>query len=157
MISNSIAVLTALTMLAHSMWGCCWHHSHGVDHPAACAVARSGHRHVAAHVGRDIAGHSNRCCDDRSRSVDRGVYVYEDDAEHNDGPAHEPCDEVRCTFVTTSPVNFDGLLAATVAIWPMAPELSAPLTKVASRKHAADTRAPLSAPSLRAMTQTWLL
>ena len=156
MLTNSITIVTALTMLAHSVWGCCWHHAH--DEHSTCAAVHFEDHAATAHGEHAGCAHVHYGVVDRSTSapVEHGTCGH--GCPEEEAPGHDGCHENRCTFVKTSSVDIAGLWAAMVALWPAAPELSVQTIVAASRAEADEAaRPPLSAQAMRALTQTWLL
>lgn len=157
MIFNSMSVVTALMMLAHSVLGCCWHHVHHDAHAQESSVSTASddirhgvHSHDACshhhakvkaahdHVGPNFGG----CCHHES--------------PEDEGHGHGPCSGSRCSFVKTSPVSIDGFWVGWFAT---TPQEDVPLSiSLASRElNAANLLSPLGAQAARAVTQCWLL
>lgn len=88
MFHSTLAFLTATTMLAHALVGCCAHHSHEAETRSAALVA---HECLAE---ADAVGHE----DEHEHSSDDG---------DRDGH-HPPCSEQKCTYLSSSPVKVPG-------------------------------------------------
>lgn len=157
---QATTIVTVLTMLAHSVWGCCWHHAHDGQHADACAVAHSEEQH-ASHHSADASYAAHRGCGHPHHgavqpSVETDL-AGSHDPQDPEGPHRIPCHESRCTYMTSSPVTIAGLWAAMAAVWPVMPELPTQVTAQAFDSAADEARPPLSAQEMRALTQTWLL
>jgi hypothetical protein len=137
-----VNLLTGTAVLAHALLGCGWHHGH--EH-----VANDGYVAGDSHaVQRDHAdhGHAHHEAADRSHGEERCPH---------DGPA-EPCDEERCSYVTTGKVRLpDVEFAATLAVVDLG---------AACERLRPSFAAPLRSPVIphgwataRLATQVWLL
>ena len=73
-----VANLTVVTMLAHALLGCCWHHGHA-DRPEQ--------------PGRQAAFLSHAGCHHDGHSCSRGT------PQQEDHPTPDDCDGSRCLFV----------------------------------------------------------
>ena len=150
MLANSITVVTALTMLAHSVWGCCWHHAHdghGAQGCTASHVVSTDHRehHHCSHAAEHPTGASSAS---QTETSDDG---------HQEDHHHLPCHEAQCTYVVTASVSIDGFWAAMVAVFPEVTDVIEQPLMAASRWDVDSTRPPRDAHAVRALTQTWLL
>ena len=139
-----VVLVTLLTMLAHSILGCCWHHAHG-DHGTPCDTAS---------VEVDI--HSHQC------AHHHGPNGSSTEVPVSHGPApckhHAPCDEVDCVFLfvkslrITFASEFTERFVIPEANWPVTIRNSAPSMRdlVASRE---------TTTSLRhcALIQVWIV
>ena len=77
-----IAILTAASLAAHVLLGCCWHHAHGCQKAACAAADCRGHDH--GHHGHGAHRHPT------------DPVPGEEDGNR---PAGATCNEVRCVFV----------------------------------------------------------
>jgi len=100
-VSAILATLAAVSMLAHSLAGCCWHHTH-VCEVLADSMAidfPGGHSHAGMLQGACSSAHD--CC-------------------HGEQREPEDCQGNRCVFVTATPARASaplqplGQLAATL-------------------------------------------
>lgn len=137
-----VNLLTSTAVLVHSLVGCGWHH---------------GHEHVAnvRHTVEDV--HSQR-----QDHLDHGHphSTERADAENgcphpHDGPG-EPCDEERCTYVTTGKVRLpDVELVASLAVVGSDVALESRLHSAATPPHVPVMRHGWA--TARLATQVWLL
>lgn len=140
-----ITFLTTAMMLAHGLFGCCWHHEHGhVGEVAekAPAIGTAEHHEIAAHQ------HSDRLC--------------HDDAYH-DGDSELPCpsecDSERCVFVRTSDGNpFDaGSATAVRGFTAVVPSFELVATPTLNRAPSWPAVSPIAAAPLHARLNVWLI
>ena len=140
------STLTTASILTHSVFGCCWHHSH------SCEV---GHAEVVAAVVSDD-GHA--CCIHHHHSSTSNV-ADEDASEDVPGDnhsGHEACDDSGCWLFSVARTDFAFQLAVATAT------IDQDYTAEISRTLFA-TGESLVAPwqkqnePLRAMMQAWLL
>lgn len=87
MCAKLIHAVLILQMLAHSIFGCCWHHAHSVE-GAAChheVIATQEHeKHACNHHGQERPlGVTNEASRDSDQLPDRSL----------------PCGGIRCLFV----------------------------------------------------------
>ena len=93
---RSVCNLTAVTVLAHMLLGCCWHHHHAFQLAPACTsggmlLPQRGH----VHASEDMAPGAD--CDNRSCGHEHGRPHQPDDRQHPDG---DGCEDSRCMFVS---------------------------------------------------------
>jgi len=157
MASNSITIVTALTMLAHSVWGCCWHHAHNDLHSASCAAAHRDGDNSSAHFVHGRCSHTGFHHHAAAPSELAERSTSHPASPEEDGHRHTPCRQSRCTFVKTSAVSIAMLWADMAVVWPIAPEVPGQTAVVALRSETDEAGPPLSSQAMRALTQTWLL
>jgi hypothetical protein len=85
MVYRSVCNLTAVTVLAHMLLGCCWHHRHASWSLSAC----TGYVDL---VGAD--------CHNRSCGHEHDGPGAPTDGNHRD---RDGCDDSRCVFVSGQP------------------------------------------------------
>ena len=151
MLANSITVITALTMLAHSVWGCCWHHAHD-DHGAQACTA--SHVESADHREHDHCSHSSA---ERPTGSSSASQNETSDHGHQDDHQHLPCHEAQCTYVVTAPVSIDGFCAEMATALPLTSDLVVQSMTAVHRWDIASTSPPRDAHAVRAQMQSWLL
>jgi hypothetical protein len=140
------SILTTASILTHSVFGCCWHHSH------SCEV---GHAEVvAATVGDDV----HACCSHHHHSSTSNVSDEDasEDVPGDNHSGHEACDDSGCWLFSVVRTDFTFQLAVATAT------IDQDYTAELSRTLFATGEslvAPWQKPNepLRAMIQTWLL
>jgi hypothetical protein len=138
-----LTLLTAASLLAHSVLGCCWHHAHGCDSSGA-VMAEAEHSH----------GHHDACESSSHETAELGgCLISEDPESHEHGLA---CDEPDCSFVKSQPSAMPSLDVHST------PLVALPLVTTGSPVRyaaAADTDAGCrsSGAALRAVLQVWLV
>jgi len=144
---NSIfSILTTASILIHSVFGCCWHHSHSSE---------DGHAEVVAStVGDDV----HACCSHHHHS---SASIVSDEGASEDAPGHnhsdhEACDDSDCWLFSVARADFTFQLAVTTATIGQDDAAELSYTSFAAGEC---QFAPWQKPyeRLRAMTQTWLL
>ncbi len=84
-------------MLIHSIFGCCWHHSH---HPTAETVAQTekAEEHTHPSITHKCRHHHKGC---KRAGTPKALVTTETSAESgkSDSPLPAPCDEERCVYV----------------------------------------------------------
>lgn len=105
----STTLLTAATMLAHGLFGCCWHHEH-----SSVAVHQGGGHVAAEHAGHFQAvahQHEHAKCGHKAAT-----------GETPEAPCPHVCDGERCVFVRSSDSGaFDAGVASASAAYDGAP------------------------------------
>ena len=150
MLMNSVSsILTLVTVLIHSVLGCCWHHEHACDF---------GHDHgqaVAVHT-HDIDDH-----DHHDGHHHHGHHQDGDDqpAPDDDHSGHDGCEDGSCIVVFGPRVDLKAQLDATMCL-PV--PSSATLLVVVTQSQ--DGGVPCESPPWRvgsaplyALTQVWLV
>lgn len=152
MFSTGLSLLTATSMLIHSIVGCCWHsgHDHTCDHTAACETAA---------VETVEHGHETSC--DHDHEADTEHHSDDDGHQHDDEPCHpDGCSEHSCVSMLTPSVSTD-LLIATVMAWSTQVVSVDDVAFAGSLNLAATRRADgLPVPDVQhrcALSQSWLL
>jgi hypothetical protein len=144
MLTLLIKLLTAASLLAHCVLGCCWHHAHGCnDHEAVVAEAEHGHAHVD---GRHGSEH-------KAATHVAGFPACDGEEEHEHGT---PCDEPDCSYVKAPQSSVPATVVVSMALM-ISPCM--PSTMAVGRALAAQD-APVSRCSgaaLRAQFQVWLV
>jgi hypothetical protein len=84
-----IHAVVLLQMLAHSIFGCCWHHSHA-EGQTGCQHATVAHAHEAA----NSCGHHSH-----EHPADRASNSTPDSGQSPH--RNQPCDEERCQYLVT--------------------------------------------------------
>ena len=101
-----VASVTAASILAHALLGCCWHHAHGKPLPAhdtagrVVASSHGAHRHCCHHASHESKKPENK-------------------------DEHQPCgcNEERCTFVRTENPQTKILILESSLVLPVAEPL----------------------------------
>jgi hypothetical protein len=141
------SILTTITVLIHSVLGCCVHHSHGCEmvHEHSVAVESAAEHDEHSHT----CGHESPSHDDHDPQHDGD--------QSGDHEGHGQCDEDACSFVTTSRVDFQSSLSA-VWLIPTTDCLSAADASKGSRDGFPTESPPryVSKP-LYALSQAWLV
>lgn len=97
MCAKLIHAVLMLQMLAHSIFGCCWHHAHSVE-GAAC------HHEVIA-----TQEHEKHACSHHSHDCQSGV-VNEASRDSDPHPDRSPpCGKIRCLFVKSESSQLSSL------------------------------------------------
>lgn len=100
MCAKLIHVVLLLQMLAHGIFGCCWHHAHATE-GVTC-------RHeVIANEKHDV-----HACNHHAHQNHDVLPVISDELSESSDPQpdrSEPCDEVRCLFVNAESTQFFSL------------------------------------------------
>lgn len=144
MCNRLIVSVTLLPMLLHSIFGCCWHHTH-FDHADAyrtSVVHADIHPHQCTH---------HRCLGiAKSETSTSGIPV---PCQH-----HTPCDEERCVFLSAKLLRIAFAFAVTAEF--VAPEAGWSVTLHTSlpslRALAASHETPTS-PEHCAQIQVWIV
>lgn len=138
-----LTLLTAASLLAHSVLGCCWHHAHGCDGSDA-VIVEAEHSH----------GHDDACEASSHETAELGgCLIGEDPESHEHGFV---CDEPDCSFVKSQPRAMPSLNSNATAL------VALPLLNTGSPvRHAdaadADAGSRSTGAALRAVLQVWLV
>lgn len=140
---------TLLPVLFHSIFGCCWHHAHGMNHNASTPVAvEKGHCSGHDHAGGISHGSSDdRCC----AAGESDVPCCPD--EHR-----QPCNEQPCVYALSQSIRPEcpevSLIHHVAFI-----ELHRPVVVLAESDviMALLSNAPARFSSPRALTQVWIV
>lgn len=149
MYQSLTGILMLLSMLSHTLLGCGWHHAHDCQagqHNSCQPVALCEHTTEHAHHGHDHSAH---------HSHSEGATE-----ELPTSPESEPCQEGRCSYLTSAP-------AKVLEQAPQMVDLLPPLDVLCSSQGKQYIHSMLqinclstfTAPGSRAQTQTtvWLL
>ncbi len=165
-----VSLMALIPMLVHSIFGCCWHHSHACHsqgQSVALTVASAGERAVGLCCRHADAGRSN--CRSPRRAANSGTgnsrIANSRSAEVEAGAVHDrlptgfpPCEEDRCLYsgmITTivspcSSLECQGDISFLVIDWPLLQQ--EPAATVSER---ADRTWPYSAHERCAISQVW--
>lgn len=154
--TRCLSLLSALSLLAHALWGCCWHHAPETCGRSAAATTRTVEAHTELATR---SGHAGRGCCMHGAHHAYGPRQKPDDSETPATPsAPESCDEAPCQYVRTEESRIVGsVLERAVAASDCATESITPqLDRVAFRPRAERwSRDGLSAASRCALLQSW--
>ncbi len=99
MYQSLTGILMLLSMLSHTILGCGWHHAHEChagQQDSCQPVAVCGHAAEHAHHGHDhSASHSHAGHQQAEGTTE----------EHPVSPESEPCQEGRCSYLTSASVK----------------------------------------------------
>lgn len=149
MYQSLTGILMLLSMLSHTLLGCGWHHAHDCqagEHNSCQPVALCEHATEHAHHGHDhSAQHS---------------HSEETTEEVPSSPKSEPCQEGRCSYLTSAPVK---VLEQTTQLVDLLPSLdllcSSEEKQYIHNMLQINCLSAFAAPGARAQVQTtvWLL
>jgi hypothetical protein len=147
----ALQVLTLLTMTAHAVFGCCWHHAHGEDRPIVETAARASSGRRAAADGHCCCGHHHA----PAAPVTGGDPMPGDSCPHDGGG----CDEGTCQYVASSSPKISGATAHSVEPAASRPVSAKSVTlafdRVRFSGHAPPD--PRGGHGVRTLTQVWIL
>lgn len=156
MTQTCTSLLTAVTILAHAVVGCCWH-SHSGE-AAHCHWSSCGYEHSHDHgpAFADVHSHASVC----PQSVLNGCQTPEPQSPEPATPV--TCEHSACVYVQTesSLSAWQGQYALTVGWIDSAAASRAetlPLNALAGRRDRNWDEVPVDAARLRAHLQVWLV
>ncbi|WP_166820049.1 hypothetical protein [Thalassoroseus pseudoceratinae] len=165
MLHGLVSILTLLAMLLHAAFGCCWHHTHagcqteGMKCVADQESANDAHEHHVCSNSRDKGHGQHSETEESGRAVGASsVTSHEQDDRHHE---HGGCDEDSCKYVASNvfkvptPADgcwiFEGFSTADVLTSRLVVGLRC------DRWWSNSLLVYEAGPSVRDLTQTWLL
>ncbi len=138
------STVTLTTMLAHALFGCCWHHLHEWEANWAAFEIRT-HSALVDGTARDHEqAHPAASCEEHGRH-----------SHHRRD--HKPCEEARCLFVDSSSTRQPSCSGRPSRNMPPLCGSSAATGRSLRQTHDAAPFESLSAVPVRVQTQVWLL